>query len=109
MTARVVACGASGIDEKRADWVPLDPGEEPSEGARLAILGGESGATALLVELEADGFIAEHATPEVPVCVVTEGRGTVFPPSGWGVSVERGHTIRFAGDASHGWRGGYER
>src|SRR5206468_221923 len=83
---------------KRADWVPLDPGEEPSEGARLAILGGESGVTVLLVELEADGFIAEHATPEVSVCHVIEGGGTVFLPSGEEISFERGDTIEFADD-----------
>jgi quercetin dioxygenase-like cupin family protein len=109
MTARVVACGASGIDEKRAEWIPLDPGEDPSEGARLAILGGESGVTVLLVELEADGFIAEHATPEVSICHVIEGAGTVFLPSGEEISFERGDTFEFAGDVPHGWRGGNER
>ena len=109
MPARVVACGASGTDEKRAEWIPLNPGEEASEGARLAILGGESGVTVLVVELEADGFIAEHATPEVSVCHVIEGGGTVFLPDGAEISFERGDTIEFAGDAPHGWRGGNER
>jgi quercetin dioxygenase-like cupin family protein len=108
-TARVVTCGASGVDEKRAEWVPLDPGEEPSEGARLAILGGESGVTVLLVELEADGFIAEHATPDVSICHVIEGAGTVFLPNGDEISFGRGDTIEFAGDVPHGWRGGSER
>jgi len=109
MRARVVACGASGVDEKRAEWVPLDPGEEPSEGARLAVLGGANGVTVLLVELEADGFIAEHATPEVSICHVIEGGGTVFLPSGEEIPFERGDTIEFAGDVPHGWRGGNER
>jgi quercetin dioxygenase-like cupin family protein len=109
MTPRVVACGASGIDEKRADWVALDPGEEPSEGARLAVLGGANGVTVLLVELEANGFIAEHATPEVSVCHVIEGTGTVFLPSGEEIPFKRGDTIEFAGDVPHGWRGGSER
>ncbi len=108
-TARVVTCGASGVDEKRADWVPLDPGEEPSEGARLAILGGENGTTVLIVELDAEGFIAEHATPEVSICHVIEGAGTVFLPSGEEISFERGDTIEFGGDVPHGWRGGNER
>ena len=109
MTARVVACGASGIDEKRAEWIPLDPGEDASEGARLAILGGESGVTVLLVELEAGGMIAEHATAEVSICHVIEGGGTVFLPSGEEISFERGDTIEFAGDVPHAWRGGSER
>ena len=106
MTARVVTCGRSGVDEKRADWVPLDPGVEPSDGARLAVLGGASGVTVLLVELEAEGFIAEHATAEVSVCHVVEGGGTVFLPDGKEIPFERGDTIEFAGDVPHGWRGG---
>ena len=105
-SARVVVCGASGIDEKGADWVPLDTGEDPSDGARLAVLGGAGGVGVLLVELEADGFIAEHATPEVSVCHVIEGGGTVFLPSGEEISFERGDTIEFAGDVPHGWRAG---
>jgi quercetin dioxygenase-like cupin family protein len=109
MTARLVTCGASGVDEKRADWVPLDPGEEPSEGARLAVVGGANGVTVLLVELEAEGFIAEHATPEVSVCHVIEGDGTVFLPGGEEISFERGDTIEFAGGVPHGWRGGNDR
>jgi quercetin dioxygenase-like cupin family protein len=109
MRARVVACGASGVDEKRAEWLPLDPGAEPSEGARLAVLGGASGVTVLLVELEADGFIAEHATPEVSICHVVDGGGTVFLPGGEEVPFERGDTIEFGGDVSHGWRGGRDR
>ena len=47
---RVLSCGAAGVDEKRADWAPLDPGDQPSRGARLAILGGGEGVTVLLVE-----------------------------------------------------------
>jgi quercetin dioxygenase-like cupin family protein len=109
MTARVVACGVSGIDEKSADWVPLDPGEEPSEGARLAVLGGANGVTVLLVELEADGFIAEHATAEAAICHVIEGAGTVVLADAEEVPFERGDTIEFAGDVPHGWRGGRER
>ena len=44
--ARVVSCGASGTNEKVAEWVTLDPGDEPSRGASLAMLGG-AGANAL--------------------------------------------------------------
>jgi quercetin dioxygenase-like cupin family protein len=109
MTARLVRCGASGVDEKRAEWVPLDPGEDPSEGARLAVVGGANGVTVLLVELEAEGFIAEHATSEVSVCHVIEGDGTVFLPGGEEISFERGDTIEFAGGVPHGWRGGNDR
>jgi quercetin dioxygenase-like cupin family protein len=109
MTARLVTCGASGVDEKRADWVPLDPGEEPSEGARLAVIGGANGVTVLIVELEAEGFIAEHATPEVSVCHVIEGAGTVFLRDGEEISFKRGDTIEFAGDVPHGWRAGSDR
>jgi quercetin dioxygenase-like cupin family protein len=108
-TARVVTCSASGVDEKRAEWVPLDPGGEPSDGARLAVLGGANGVTVLIVELEAKGFIAEHATPEVSVCHVIEGSGTVFFPDGAEIAFERGDTIEFAGDVQHGWRGGSNR
>ena len=109
MTARVVACGASGADEKHAEWVPLDPGEEPSEGARLAVLGGANGVTVLLVELEAEGLIAEHSTPEVSVCHVVEGSGSVVLRGGEEIPFERGDTIEFAGDVPHGWRGGRDR
>jgi quercetin dioxygenase-like cupin family protein len=109
MTARVVACGATGIDENRAEWTALDPGAEPSDGARQAVLGGAGGVTVLLVELEADGFIAEHATPEVAVCHVIEGGGTVFLRGGEEIPFECGDTIEFAGDVRHGWRGGQER
>jgi quercetin dioxygenase-like cupin family protein len=109
MTARVVICGATGVDEKRAEWMPLDPGEEPSEGARLAVVGGANGVTVLIVELEAEGFIAEHATPEVSVCHVIEGGGKVFLPDGGEIPFERGDTIEFAGDVLHGWQGGSDR
>jgi quercetin dioxygenase-like cupin family protein len=109
MTTRLVTCGTSGVDEKRAEWVPLDPGEEPSEGARLAVVGGSNGVTVVLVELEAEGFIAEHATPEVSVCHVIEGAGTVFLRGGEEITFERGDTIEFAGDVLHGWRGGNDR
>jgi quercetin dioxygenase-like cupin family protein len=107
--ARVVSCGASGIEEKQAEWAPLDPGDDPSEGARLALLGGEGGVAVLLVELEAGGLIAEHATPEVAVCHVIEGSGTVFFPYGDEFPFERGDTLEFAGDVVHGWRGGRDR
>ena len=109
MTARVVGCGRSGVDETRAEWVSLDPGEEPSEGARLAVIGGANGVTVLLVELEPDGFIAEHATPEVSICHVVEGSGTVFLAGGEEIPFERGDTIEFSGDVPHGWRGGRDR
>jgi quercetin dioxygenase-like cupin family protein len=108
-TARLVACGPSGVGERRAEWVALDPGEEPSEGVRLAVLGGSDGVTVLLVELDAGGFLAEHATPEVAICHVIEGAGTVFLRNGEEIAFERGDTIEFAGDVPHGWRGGSER
>ena len=106
---RVVACGASGVDEKQADWAPLDPGDEPSTGARLAVLGGADGVTVLLVELDPGGCIAEHATREAAICHVVEGSGTVFLPDGAELPFERGDTIEFAGDVPHGWRGGSGR
>jgi quercetin dioxygenase-like cupin family protein len=106
---RVVSCGASGVAEKRAEWAPLDPGEDPSRGARLAVLGGADGAAVLLVELEPGGVIAEHATPEAAICHVIEGNGTVFFPGGEEVAFEQGDTIEFAGDVPHGWRGGAGR
>ena len=109
MNARVVTCDTSGVDEKRAEWVPLDPGDEPSEGARLAVLGGANGVTVLVVELEAEGYIAEHATPEVSICHVIEGAGTVFLRGGDEIPFARGDTIEFGGDVPHGWRGGAER
>jgi len=109
-SARVVVCGGSGIDEKRADWVPLDTGaDDPSEGARLAVLGGAGGVGALLVELEPGGVIGRHATPEVSVCHVIEGDGTVFLADGNEIRYARGDTVEFAGDLAHGWRGGRER
>jgi quercetin dioxygenase-like cupin family protein len=108
-SARVVVCAASGIDEKVADWVPLDTGEDSSDGARLAVLGGAGGVGVLLVELEAGGVIGRHATPEVSVCHVIEGDGTVFLADGDEISFERGDTVEFAGDLVHGWRGGRER
>jgi quercetin dioxygenase-like cupin family protein len=108
-SARVVVCAASGIDEKGADWVPLDTGEDPSDGARLAVLGGAGGVGVLLVELEAGGVIGRHATPEVSVCHVIEGDGTVFLADGDEIPFERGDTVEFAGDLVHGWRGGRER
>jgi quercetin dioxygenase-like cupin family protein len=107
--ARVVSCGPSGIDEKVSEWVPLDPGDEPSRGARLAMLGSAGGVAVLLVELEAGGVVAEHATPDVSVCHVVEGDGTVFFPGGDEIPFERGDTIEFAGDVPHGWRGGRDR
>jgi quercetin dioxygenase-like cupin family protein len=108
--ARVVVCGASGVDEKQSDWVPLDTGvDDPSEGARLTVLGGAGGVGVLLVELEAGGVIGRHATPEVSVCHVIEGNGSVFLADGREVPYARGDTVEFAGDLVHGWRGGRER
>jgi quercetin dioxygenase-like cupin family protein len=109
MSARVIACGSSGVDEKRAEWVPLDPGDEPSEGARLAVVGGAAGVNVLIVELDAGGFISKHATPEVSVCHVVEGSGAVVLSSGEEIPFTRGDTIEFAGDVPHAWRGGSER
>ncbi len=106
---RVLSCGAEGVDEKRADWAPLDPGDEPSRGARLAILGGGEGVTVLLVELEPDALLAEHTTPEAAICHVIEGSGTVFLPGGEELPFERGDTIEFAGGVPHGWRAGSDR
>ena len=107
--SRLVSCGASGVSEKQLEWVELAPGTEPSTGALLAILGGGQGAAGLLVTLEADGLIAEHATPEAAICHVVEGNGTVFLADGTEVSFRKGDTIEFAGDVPHGWRGGSER
>jgi quercetin dioxygenase-like cupin family protein len=107
--SRVLSCGSSGVDEKRADWAPLDPGTEPSRGARLAILGGGDGVTVLLVDLEPGGLIAEHATAETAICHVIEGSGSVFVPGEEELRFEPGDTIEFAGDVPHGWRGGSER
>ena len=106
---RLVSCGAAGVGERQADWVALDPGDEPSAGARLAILGGAEGVTVLLVELEAGGVIAEHATAEAAICHVVEGNGTVFLRDGDELPFEQGDTIEFAGDVPHGWRGGSDR
>jgi quercetin dioxygenase-like cupin family protein len=106
---RVLTCGASGVDEKRAEWAALDPGEEPSRGARLAVLGGGEGVTVLLVELEPDALLAQHATPETAICHVIEGSGTVFLADGEEHPFERGDTIEFAGEVPHGWRGGPDR
>ena len=105
---RVLSCGATGVDEKRRTGAPLDPGDEPSRGARLAILGGGEGVTVLLVELEPDALLAEHATPEAAICHVIEGSGTVFLP-GEELPFERGDTIEFAGGVPHGWRAGSDR
>ena len=87
----------------------LEPGDEPSRGASLAMLGGAGGVAVLLVELAAGGVVAEHTTPDVSVCHVVEGGGTVFFPGGNEIAFERGDTIEFAGDVPHGWRGGSER
>jgi len=106
---RVLSCGSTGVAEKRADWASLDPGDEPSRGARLAILGGGEGVTVLLVELEPDALLAEHATPEAAICHVIEGSGTVFLPGGEELPFARGDTIEFAGGVPHGWRGGSDR
>jgi quercetin dioxygenase-like cupin family protein len=106
---RVLSCGASGFGEKRSDWTPLDPGDDPSQGARLAILGGGEGVTVLLVDLEPGGLIAEHATAEAAICHVIEGSGTVFLPGEEELPFERGDTIEFAGGVPHGWRGGSDR
>jgi quercetin dioxygenase-like cupin family protein len=109
MTARVIVCGASGVDEKRSEWTPLDPGDEPSQGARLALLGGASSVAVLLVELEPSGVIAQHATPDVSICHVIEGEGTVVFPTGDEIRFDRGDTFEFAGEVVHGWRGGRDR
>lgn len=109
MTPRLIVCGAAGVSEKRSDWTPLDPGEEPSKGARLALLGGASSVAVLLVELEPGGLIAQHATPDVSICHVIEGDGVVFFPSGDEIRFDRGDTLEFAGEVVHGWRGGRDR
>jgi quercetin dioxygenase-like cupin family protein len=75
----------------------------------LAILGGGPGVTVLLVDLEPDALLAEHATPEAAICHVIEGSGTVFLPDGEELPFERGDTIEFIGGVPHGWRGGSDR
>ncbi len=106
---RVLVCGADGTEEKHPDWAPLDPADDPSRGAQLALLSGAGTVLVLLVELEADGFVALHATPDVSVCHVVQGGGTIFFPNGEEIQFGAGDTIEFAGDVVHGWRGGGER
>jgi len=109
MTARTTICSASGIDEKRQEWTTLDPGEDPSRGARLTLLGGEAGVAVLLVELDPGGVIALHSAPDVSICHVIEGDGTVFFASGDEIAFARGDTLEFAAEVAHGWNGGRER
>ena len=106
---RVVVCGASGTEERHPDWAALDPGEDPSHGAQLALLGGAESVLVLLVELEAGGLVALHATADVSVCYVVKGGGTVFFPNRDDVPFNEGDTIEFAAGVVHGWRGGSER
>jgi quercetin dioxygenase-like cupin family protein len=106
---RVLVFGVAGTEERHPDWTALDPGDDPSRGAQLAVLGGAGSVLVLLVELEADAFVALHATPDAAVCHVVEGGGTVFFPDGDEIQFSAGDTIEFAGDVVHGWRGGSER
>jgi quercetin dioxygenase-like cupin family protein len=89
-----------------AEWAPLEAGEEPSRGARLAVTSSDGGVTFLLVDLEPDGVIGMHANPEVSVCYVAEGGGTVVAEGGDDVPFGQGDTIRFGPDVRHAWRGG---
>ena len=107
--SRVVSCAASGVGEVQTEWVVLDPGENPSRGARLAVLGGSNGVTVLLVELERDGLIAEHQTAEAAICYVIQGTGSVFLGDGQELAFSQGETFEFSSQVPHGWRGGSER
>jgi quercetin dioxygenase-like cupin family protein len=109
MTARTTVCSASGIEEKRHEWTTLDPGEDPSRGAQLAVLGGEAGVAVLLVDLEPGGLIALHSSKDASICHVIEGDGTLFFAGGDEIDFARGDTIEFAPDVAHGWNGGRER
>src|SRR5205823_2436135 len=77
LTARTMICRASGVEEKLPEWAILDPGEDRSRGARVALVGGEAGVAVLLVELEPGGLIALHSTPEASICHVVKGGGTL--------------------------------
>jgi quercetin dioxygenase-like cupin family protein len=102
-------CRASGVEETRPEWTSLDPGEDPSRGARVALLGGEADVMVLLVELEPGGLIALHSTPAASICHVIDGGGTIFVEGGDDFEFARGDTIEFEGDLAHGWNGGRER
>jgi quercetin dioxygenase-like cupin family protein len=101
-------CRASGVEETRPAWTVLDPGEEPSRGAQVALLGGEAGAAVLLVDLAPNGVIALHSTPEAAICHVVDGGGFVVLDGGEEIAFARGDTIQFAGGVAHGWNGGPE-
>jgi len=108
LTARILVCGAAGVEEKLPEWAALDPGENPSRGARVVLVGGAAGVAVLLVELEPGGLIALHSSPEASVCHVVEGGGTLFFESGEEIEFARGDTIEFAAGLAHGWNGGVE-
>jgi quercetin dioxygenase-like cupin family protein len=97
------------VSTTTAEWAPLEAGDEPSRGARLAVTSTDGGVTFLLVDLEANGFIAMHSNPEVSVCYVAEGEGTVLAEGGDDVPFGEGDTIRFGADVRHAWRGGSSR
>ncbi len=109
MTARTLVCRASLVEETVPELAILDPGEEPSHGARVSLRAGEAGVALLLVELEPRGLIALHSTPEGSICHVAEGGGTLFFEDGEHVEFAQGNTIQFAPDLAHGWNGGPER
>jgi quercetin dioxygenase-like cupin family protein len=106
MTGRTVICRSSGIEESRAAWIVLDPGDDPSNGAQVAAIGGEAGVAVLLVDLAPSGRIALHSTPEAAICHVVTGGGSVFLDDGEEIEFDRGDTIQFAGGVAHGWNGG---
>jgi quercetin dioxygenase-like cupin family protein len=109
MTGRTMICRATGVEETRPAWTVLDPGEEPSSGAQVALLGGDAGVAVLLCDLEPSAFVALHSVAEAAICHVVTGGGSVFFDDGEEITFAAGDTIQFAGDVPHGWRIGPER
>lgn len=108
MTGRTMICRSSGVEETSSEWAALDPGEEPSTGAQIALLGGDGGVAVLLCELAPDAFVALHDVPEAAICHVMTGGGSVFFDNGEEIAFASGDTIRFAGGVPHGWKIGPE-
>jgi quercetin dioxygenase-like cupin family protein len=108
MTGRTMICRASGVEETWPRWTVLDPGENTSSGAQVALLGSDSGVEVLLVDLAPSGLIALHSTPEAAICHVVNGGCSVFLDSGEEIKLARGDTIQFAAGVAHGWNGGPE-
>jgi quercetin dioxygenase-like cupin family protein len=108
MTGRTMICRAAGVEETRPAWTVLDPGEEPSSGAQVALLGGDADVAVLLCDLAPKAFVALHSVPEAAICHVVAGGGSVFLDSGEEIAFAPGDTIQFAGGVAHGWKIGPE-